>query len=367
MKLVFKAVFSILLIVLILGGAFLGYLSLTEYKPEPAVPVQIFQHQQKVLEPKTEFSITSFNIGYASLDKDTDFFMDGGTMSRASSRERVEQNLAGIIQFLQTQDSHIYLLQEVDENSSRSFKINQRERITKALPQYSSSFALNYQVAWVPVPLTRPMGRVTSGIQTLSKFSVHEATRFSLASEASWPTRLAHLKRCLLESRLPVANGKELVLAHIHLSAFDLGGVIRNQQLEFIESYARQELAKGNYVIIGGDWNHLLAENPQEKRARLSANWPFWLELLPQDFLPEFTWAFDEEVPTNRTVEAPYDPRTTFVSTIDGFLISPNVEIIQVSTHDLGFELSDHNPVTVTLRLLDPHQLEIEENDNAEI
>lgn len=33
---------------------------------------------------EAEFTVATFNIGYCDLDKDADFFMDGGTMSRAA-------------------------------------------------------------------------------------------------------------------------------------------------------------------------------------------------------------------------------------------------------------------------------------------
>lgn len=351
MKFLFRAAVALLIITLILTGGLILYLTITEFRPEEAMPVQILHQQNRLLGAADELTITTFNMGYAALDRDVDFFMDGGIMSRGLSKERVEQNLAKAIEFLQSLESDFYLLQEVDEDSTRSFRINQRERIARALPGYVTSYALNYQVGWVPVPVFQPMGRVVSGLQTLSRYAVHEATRFSLPSTSSWPVRVAHLKRCLLESRVPVDNGKELVIAHVHLEAFDEGGHLRSAQLAFLEEYARREAAKGNYLIIGGDWNHLLATNPREMQARFSASWPSWLQLLPDDFLSEFVWAYDEQVHSVRTLEAPYDPLRTFTCTIDGFLVSPNVEIIKVRGHDLGFEFSDHNPVTLRFRL----------------
>ncbi|WP_461370341.1 endonuclease/exonuclease/phosphatase family protein [Candidatus Darwinibacter acetoxidans] len=362
-KFLLRALVSILLLAAVLVGGLLAYLTFGEYRPDDVMPVQILQPQRSIADPNQELAITTFNIGYAALEKDADFFMDGGTMSRGLSKGRVEKNLESIIQLLQSLDSDFYLLQEVDEPSSRSYNINERERIARGLPGYASSYGINYQAAWVPLPLTRPMGKVLSGIQTLSRFSVREATRYSLASETSWPVRLGHLKRCMLETRIPVSNGRELVIAHIHLSAFDAGGRLRNEQLAFLEDYARREVEKGNYVILGGDWNHLLAANPQEVRARFSAIWPDWLQLLPEDFLAEFIWAYDEEIPSVRNLDAPYDPQQTFTCTIDGFLVSPNVEIVEVHGHHLGFQWSDHNPVTLRFVLQDDQLSEELEGD----
>jgi len=351
-KFLLRTILAVLGIAVIAAGSLILYLTVTEFKPGDRMPVQILHQQSLPVDVHSELTITTFNIGYAALERDADFFMDGGTMSRGFSQGHVERNLARVVDLLQALESDFYLLQEVDEKSTRSFGINQRERLTKALPDYTSSYAVNYQVGWVPIPLTAPMGRVRSGLQTLSRYTVREATRFALPSHASWPLRLGHLKRCLLETRIPVSNFKELVVAHVHLEAYDAGGV-RNAQLAFLEDYARAEVAKGNYVILGGDWNHVLAANPQEVRARHSATWPAWLQLLPEDFLPEFIWAFDERVPSVRDLNGPFDPQHTFTCTIDGFLVSPNVEVIEVHGHDLGFEFSDHNPVTLRFRLID--------------
>lgn len=350
MKVILKLFLTIALAILILAGGFLGYLAFTEYKPQDVIPVQLINQQDKTLAIGDEITITSFNIGYAALDRDTDFFLDGGTMSRGISQERVQENLGKVISFLKEQNSDLYLIQEVDEKSTRSYSVNQKVDISE-LPGYSSSYGINYQVGWVPVPLKEPMGKVLSGIMTLSKLTVDETFRHTLPGQYSWPTRLAHLNRCMLETRIPLEDDTELVIGHIHLSAYDEGGFIRNQQLTFLQEFARREYEKGNYVILGGDWNHLLAENPQEKRARYSAVWPDWLQLLPADFLSEFVWAFDEVIPSNRSVEAPYDPKNSFVVTIDGFLVSPNIEVIEVYGHDLQFDFSDHNPVTTRLRL----------------
>ena len=36
---------------------------------------------------------------------------------------------------------------------------------------------------------------------------------------------------------------------------------------------------------------------------------------------------------------------------IDGFILSPNVELTSVQTQDDGFRFSDHNPVLLNIRL----------------
>ena len=42
------------------------------------------------------------------------------------------------------------------------------------------------------------------------------------------------------------------------------------------------------------------------------------------------------------------------VLTVDGFLVSPNVEVTGSEVLDTGFAYSDHNPVVMTAKLLEP-------------
>jgi hypothetical protein len=58
----------------------------------------------------------------------------------------------------------------------------------------------------------------------------------------------------------------------------------------------------------------------------------------------------DATRPTNRTLEQPYRAGANYTSVLDGFLISPNVEVPDVTTIDLGFAHGDHNPVRAILR-----------------
>ena len=71
------------------------------------------------------------------------------------------------------------------------------------------------------------------------------------------------------------------------------------------------------------------------------------------DFLPgDWQWVFDPSLPTNRDVDAPYERGKTKTTIIDFFVVSPNVEVIQVKTTDIGFEWADHQPVEMKFKLL---------------
>lgn len=335
------AVFAILLI----------YITVIDYKPPAQEELHANNNSSLSLKQGEPFTITTFNIGYAGLDQGQDFFMDGGTMSRSSSKKQTETNLNAIADFLTGTHSNLYMLQEVDINSSRSNHINEVKKISDRLQGYSDTFAYNYKASWVPVPLTDPMGAVKSGLLTLSTFHSTSHTRFDLPGKESWPVQLFELDRAFIESRLPVDNGKELVLINLHLSAFDKGGTIRKQQLEFLANYITQEVQKDNYLIIGGDWNHSLPGTDPSKFPT-QQEWPEWLQPFPDSFGPsDFKWAVDLNTPSVRTLDVAYQQGVNFLAVIDGFLVSPNVEIVNVTGHQLNFTNSDHNPVTGTFIL----------------
>lgn len=350
MKIV-KIVAIILLILLLCVIGYLGFMTITDYKPATSIPLSQEENIEETLNVNTETVATTFNIGYCGLDKERDFFMDGGTGSRSASLEKTEENLDNVITFLQEVNPDFILLQEVDREATRSFRVDQYKAIKGDLDTYNSVFAVNYKVPWVPVPLNKPHGQVESGIATFSKYTMMEPTRRALPGKEKWPRQLALLDRCFIDTRIPVENGKELVLINAHLSAYDKGGIIRKQQLDYLKTFIWDAYSEGNYVVVGGDWNHLMpGTNPDQFETVQS--WPDWLKEIPEDFLPEgFKFGADATVPTNRSNDAPYVYGQNYLSVIDGFLVSPNVEIHKVIGHDLQFEYSDHNPVSLVFSL----------------
>lgn len=350
-KRLFKLLAWLVAVIVVLVAGLLGYASLTDYKPKPEENLLIRHPQHTVIESFKPITITTMNIGYGGLDADQDFFMDGGTHSRATSKEQVETNLDTSLQVLDELNSDLYLLQEVDVKATRSYGVDEVTRISEHFPEHSSTFAYNYKAAWVPIPVFEPMGKVESGLLSLSKYQIDKQTRYDLPGKEKWPVQLFELDRAFVELRLPVDNGKELIVLNLHLSAFDKGGLIRKQQLQFLKQYIEAEQKKGSYLIIGGDWNHAIPGS-DTLAVKSTQSWPDWLQSLPDDFTPDgFAWAINGKIPTVRTLDIPYQVGTNFVSIIDGFLVSPNVTVESVHTSDNQFASSDHHAVTATFKL----------------
>lgn len=143
--------------------------------------------------------------------------------------------------------------------------------------------------------------------------------------------------------RLPGPRG-EWTLINIHLSAFDEGANVRLEQLRAVLAFARGEHAKGNRVVIGGDWNYEF--HRPARPYTTEQKYLFWVHPFPYEELPEgWSVAFDSQTPTVRTNERPYRKGENFTTTIDGFVISPNVRAMSVRARDLDFQFSDHQPV----------------------
>ncbi len=184
-----KIIVAVALALAILVGGLLGYLTVTEYNPayaEVAEPGTVSATQKLAT---TDIKLLTFNTGYGGLGEDADFFMDGGSSVNPQSKSVVTDNMIGIEGILREADADFVMLQEVDDDSARSFGMNQWRQYEHDLEQYETRFALNYSCDYVPYPLTEPIGKVHSGIATYSKYDISVATRYS--SPAPSPGRHA--------------------------------------------------------------------------------------------------------------------------------------------------------------------------------
>lgn len=333
--------------------ALVAFLTVTEYNPPATQEIEIHGTAREALEPGQSVSVVTWNAGYGGLSKQADFFMDGGDGVRTVSHDGVLANLAGIEDELTALDPDFIFLQEVDQDSERTYGINERARLAMSFaPAYASAYALNYDVAYVPYPLP-PIGAVESGVMTLSRVQPKSAERVQLPCPFSWPVRLGNLKRCLLVERVPVqGSSAELVLVNLHLEAYD-DGEGKAAQTEQLARLLQEERAKGNYVIAGGDFNQSFS-NVDTSMYPLQGDGLWQCGYIDVSSLGDgFTAMMDNSTPTCRSLDRPYDGSTDFqFYMIDGFIVSDNVRIDALETIDASFEFTDHNPVLLNATLL---------------
>ncbi len=345
----------ILVVVLALLGLLLvtglGVLLLFEWRPEALMETPVMGRGAPPDRPPHALSLLSWNVGYAGLGREADFFMDGGEQVRPPDQATVRRNLSAVAGYLEENPADVILLQEVDSDASRTFGIDQVKELTGILPGHFHSRAINFKVPWIPYPLLRPIGRVESGLVSFSRYPVIRAVRHQLPGSYSWPVRVFHLKRCLHELRLPAPDGRDWVLLNLHLSVFDRGGELRRQQMRYLKELMLRRHQEGHHVIAGGDWN----QAPPGVDARSFScqdEAPAWFRQVPGDWTPAgWQWACDRSTPSLRATNRPYVAGENFITVVDAFLVGPEIQIRSVRTTDLGFEHTDHHPVRLEVAL----------------
>lgn len=354
-------ILSLIALIILIGVIYVCYVGMSYKRVEDNLPLTIENNQSQTVQLDTSYSIATYNIGFGAYNHDFSFFMDSGKMkdgtivtgknSKAQSEEIVNQNIKGSAELLKQGDYDFILLQEVDIHSTRSFYINQYEMITELIAQnMSHNMAICYDSAYLFYPLTDPHGKSKTGIVTYSKFEMSSALRkqYPLATDL---TKFFDLDRCFSVTRYALENGKELVVANSHMSAYDKGGTIRALQLEVLNAFLKEEKQKGNYVIVGGDFNHDIADSDglfESQQLR-----PEWVYSLSDNAL-EKGYAFVSAInaPTCRSTDIPYTKGVNYTVVLDGFIVSDNIVVESVENIDNDFLYSDHNPATMTFKLL---------------
>jgi len=344
-KTILKAIAGMLFGAIFIFIGFIIYITITDYKPDK-IEIIVENRSSDIIDlQKDTFSLINWNIGYAGLGEDMDFFYDGGTRTRASI-EISEKHLDDILDFIKTNDTvDFWLIQEVDVEAKRSYYVNQVDKIIDVKDGSYGVFARNYLCKHVPIPVSAPLGYVEAGLMTFSDFPPLEAVRHAYPLIASWPNKLFLLDRCFLLNRYPLENGKDLVVINTHNSAYVLDSLLRIEELQILKKVMLEEYGKGNYVIAGGDWN----QNPPGYYPAgdyNGHNFKASVVKMNDDFMPsDWLWAYDNSAPTNRSNYKPYVLGENTTTCLDYYLVSPNVEIIDVEVIDQKFKNSDHHPI----------------------
>ncbi len=338
--------------VLLLALAFFVSLMVLEYRPADVVDEEIVSvTETEAPKPGQALTVMTWNMGFGALGDNADFFMDGGTMVTTATKARVEENLAGMLEDIQAVDPDILFLQEVDRDSKRSYHIDMTDYYSDHYG-YNSSFATNFKTWYLPYPWP-PIGKVYSGIETLTDLTMTSSQRLKLPCPYKWPVSMVNLKRCLLVSRIPVeGSDRELVLVNLHLEAYD-DGEGKIQQTKMLRSVLQEEVEKGNYVIAGGDFNQVFSNVDVSAYPVKEGTWEAgYIDV--EEFGEDLSFHADNTTPTCRSLDQVYagaDHENFQYYMLDGFIVSSNVTVESVETLNLDFVHTDHNPVVLQVTL----------------
>lgn len=316
-----------------------------------------------LLETNKEYSVATYNIGFGAYSPSYSFFMDTGVMNdgtavkgkygRAYNKEEVIKNTEGAINEIKRLDPTFTLLQEVDTNSTRSYDVNQVDMFSKAFNDMAFNFAINFHSSYLILPINDPHGIANAGLLTLSKVEMDKAIRKSYPVSDSFPDKYLDLDRCFSVTYIKVNNNKTLSLINSHMSAYDKGGKVRIKQLSTLNSYVEEECSKGNYVIVGGDFNHTLGSEVATA-FESQMQFPSWVKILKDSDLTDRIKIVKAEnmydVSTCRSSDIPWEKGVTFTTVVDGFLVSNNIEATAKNI-ETNYSYSDHQPVLLSFTL----------------
>ncbi len=356
---------------LIIGG-YVGYVAVQYYRIEDNFELQTENGRDKKAGLNDVFTVMTYNTGFGAYSPDYSFFMDTGVMddgtevvgkyAKGRDKADVKKNVDGQTDIIKNADADFYFLQEVDEKADRSYGINMKSVFSAAFENRSATYAENFHTANLFYPFNDPIGRTDAGILTLSSYNIQSAVRRSFPLTDNFIDKLFDLDRCFAVHYLPLeGSDKFLVLINLHMSAYDRGGTVRAQQLEMLNGVLKEERAKGNYVVAGGDFNHCLIADYFESDEQALSHFesrqqvPEWVKnsVLHNSELAEgFRIASDKDVATCRGADIPYEKGVNYTNTIDGFIVSDNVEVVAVNTLNTEYAFSDHNPVVLKFALL---------------
>ena len=349
MRIFIKYSLIIIAIIIAIPIIFLTYASINAYSPDYKEVLEE-NSTTDIIADTAELHLMSWNIGYCGLNAEMDFFYGGGKQVYPNE-DIVLNNIRGVKRDLKNNEYvDFMLLQEVDVSSLRSYFTNQVDTFNQLFKGHHSTFAYNYKALFVPLPIHKPMGGAKSGLQTLSRNTPTQSTRYSFEGNFSWPKSLAMLNRCFMVNRYAVSSGKDLVVINSHNSAYDNGG-LRKAQMQQIKAFVIKEYEKGNYVIVGADWN----QSPPNFKNNFSKDAMDLDNILfiEEDLMPTgWSWLFDNSEPTNRRNFIPYTKGETPTTVIDFFLLSPNIRSISAKNITADFRYSDHQAVKVTIKLI---------------
>ena len=353
LKIALIVVGSIIGLLVAFVGGVLIFASATTLKVKDFEEMKISGTVETKVNKDNNINLLTWNTGYGALDERQDCYWDGGKGVYGESKEVVQENIDAMKSKIDELDPDIFFLQELDIDSKRSYNINELESFKEVFKEdeYEESFARNFKAGLVPLPLYKMTGKVDAGIATFAKFDIAKSTRVQLPIPFSWPMSLFNLKRCLLINRFAIeGSDKELVMINLHLEAYD-DGEGKAKQLKIMMDIMEEEYMAGNYVVAGGDFNQTFSTTNYQKYPKIGA-WE--CPVIDADNYPNFTFKMDDSVPTCRYLSTPYadaDKDNFQYYMIDGFIVSKNVTINSIETIDLGFKNTDHNPVSMSIKL----------------
>ncbi|MES1202848.1 MAG: endonuclease/exonuclease/phosphatase family protein [Pseudomonadota bacterium] len=303
-----------------------------------------FVRNDEIPKAGDEIAVLTWNLGYGGLGAESDFVADGGTHFFPPSPQAVSRNIAGIIDTVKSIEADVYVFPETAKPSALNYWHDLLGALRKIMPNTTRVFSADILTRYLPWPLRFEHGMAMYSRRAVGTLNVEPLTRE--------PDKIAgfisrdYTVRII---RVQVEGKPDWVILGVHLAAFDKNAEIRRKQLAEVMRYATMLHERGSPVIVAGDFNLVLSQT--RFKTTTEPKYLGWIHNFPMDALPA-GWRIgaDPRISSVRTNERPYKAGENYTTVIDGFIVSPDVEIEGVTTRDLGFAFSDHQPVLLKAR-----------------
>jgi endonuclease/exonuclease/phosphatase family metal-dependent hydrolase len=167
----------------------------------------------------------------------------------------VTGHLDAIVEFINSTQPDILMLQEVDRLSARSAYIDQVQYILDRTHLNYGAYASQHKVDFLP---SDGMGHMDFGNATLSRWDITSAERHSLPLIESKPGyyKYLYLKRHILDATIALPGVNNFHIVNTHLEAFSDDGTKRDQIDQF-HAHLGKLSKDGATWVGGGDLNSL--------------------------------------------------------------------------------------------------------------
>jgi len=289
---------------------------------------------------KKALSILTWNIGYAGLGSEASFVADGGDYIRSLSRNEIQNASETIADKIKSSAVDVALIQENSKKSFMTRGVPVEEIIRQKLDTKLFIYWEDFKTIFVPSWLS-----FSHGMSIYSDHIPEWLFALKLPKTGVFYGGLLQKHYGGVVSRFPIDNSNRAwIIINVHLAGYDDDAKIRNRQCQAVIDYSIEAYKRGDFVVVGGDWNLKLSNLNLEFTEKEKSQ--FWLRPFPRRLLPA-GWKVrtGDFAPTIRLLDQKYIEGQGFTTSVDGFLISPNVEIVRCEAQDLKFANSDHNPV----------------------
>jgi len=338
-------------ILLIIATGLVALLSRAYYPKPVQLKTVIKRNDSPLLSQHQEIKILSYNVQFMA-GKGYVFWFDlpnANGPDTSPSSASVQKTCHEVARIIIEEQPDFVLLQEVDDGAKRTRYHDQLQLLLALLPPSYSHHASAFYWKSGFVPHPRVWGAAGMKLSTLSKHPISSAKRHQLAlTPSNFISKHLGIKRALLETRIPFAEGGELVLLNTHLEAFSKQSDTLQRQVNQLDSILSNYCSQNIPWIIGGDFNLLPPNQYKTLPAQQRIHYRETTELTSlTDKYPCIPSLADLNNPTQWYSYFPNDPAVSRPDrTLDYLFYSPllscnSAQVRQADTLDI----SDHFPI----------------------